>query len=169
MKKSFLLLPLAAVVLAACSSDTSSETSPNVEVTEVGSAWQTEVQQVGMPSSMTQPTYQPQPTYIPPPAPQPTYQPAPQPTYNQPSNVQTNYGGQSEVVGSCNVVRDGSNAPIYSQIQKGCYTDSTYTVGKHDTLFLVAYLTGQTPNQIAALNNLSTATPLKVGQVLRVK
>ncbi|MFZ6085565.1 hypothetical protein ACN46H_12615, partial [Glaesserella parasuis] len=81
MKKSFLLLPLAAVVLAACSSDTSSETSPNVEVTEVGSAWQTEVQQVGMPSSMTQPTYQPQPTYTPPPAPQPTYQPAPQPTY----------------------------------------------------------------------------------------
>ena len=159
MKKSFLLLPLAAAVLTACSSNTS-ETSPNVEVTEAGSAWQTEVQQVEMPSSMTQPSYQAQ---------QPTYTPVPQPTYSQPSYGQTNVGGASEMVGNCNVVRDSNNTPIYSQIQKGCYTDSSYTVGKHDTWFLVAYLTGQTANQLATLNNLSTATPLKVGQVLRVR
>lgn len=166
MKKSFLLLPLAAAVLTACSSNTS-ETSPNVEVTEAGSAWQTEVQQVEMPSAMTQPSYQaPQPTYTP--APQPTYG-QPQPTYSQPSYGQTNVGGASEMVGNCNVVRDSNNTPIYSQIQKGCYTDSSYTVGKHDTWFLVAYLTGQTANQLATLNNLSTATPLKVGQVLRVR
>ncbi len=166
MKKSFLLLPLAAAVLTACSSNTS-ETSPNVEVTEAGSAWQTEVQQVEMPSSMTQPSYPAQqPTYTP--VPQPTYG-QPQPTYSQPSYGQTNVGGANEMVGNCNVVRDGNNTPIYSQIQKGCYTDSSYTVGKHDTWFLVAYLTGQTANQLAALNNLSTATPLKVGQILRVK
>lgn len=166
MKKSFLLLPLVAAVLTACSSNTS-ETSPNVEVTEAGSAWQTEVQQAEMPSSMTQPSYQaPQPTYTP--VPQPTYG-QPQPTYSQPSYGQANTSGASEMVGNCNVVRDGNNTPIYSQMQKGCYTDSSYTVGKHDTWFLVAYLTGQTANQLATLNSLSTATPLKVGQVLRVR
>lgn len=150
MKKSFLLLPLSALILTACSNSGSS-----VSATEpAASEWQTEsVQMTEMPASMG--SYN-QPTYT-------------QPTYNQTTYNQGYGSGYSENVGSCQVVRDSMNKPIYSQIQKGCYQDSTYTVGRFDTLFLIGYLTGQSANQIAAMNGISTTGKLKVGQTLRVR
>ncbi|WP_373777222.1 LysM peptidoglycan-binding domain-containing protein [Glaesserella sp.] len=171
MKKSFLLLPLVAIVLAGCSN--SSNDTAAAEVTDANSSWQTEVQQTEMPSSMAQPVYNnTQPTYN---NTQPTYS-APQPTAGttypatqQPNYNQSGYGQQTETVGGCQVVRDANNAPVYGQIQKGCYTGDSYTVGKGDTMFLVAYLTGSSVNNIAALNNMSEPYQLRVGQVLRVR
>lgn len=155
MKKSFLLLPLSALMLTACSNSGSSVNSTDPSISE----WQTEsVQMTEMPASMGnygQPTYS-----------HPTYS---QPTYNQTTYNQSYGSGYSENVGSCQVVRDSMNKPIYSQIQKGCYQGNTYTVGRFDTLFLIGYLTGQSANQIAAMNGISTTGKLKVGQTLRVR
>lgn len=158
MKKSFFVLPLVAAALTACT-NTPSE-NVGAEVTSVGMPnWQTnEVQQVAMPSSMGQPTYQPAPQAYPQPIPQPVYN-APQPSY-QPA---------SEMVGNCNVVRDVNGAPVYTQIQKGCYTGSTYTVAKGDTVFLVAYLAGKSVGEIAQLNQLVQPYQLKTGQQLRLR
>ncbi|MGQ8820995.1 LysM peptidoglycan-binding domain-containing protein [Bibersteinia trehalosi] len=152
MKKSLFLLSFIAIAITGCTNNTSSETT-NAEITDASTAWQTEVQPTQMPASMGQPTYQ-------------------APTYSAPQPVATSYGSNTfntEVVGSCQVVRDGANKPIYSQITKGCYSDSSYTVGQFDTLYLIGYLTGTSAEQIAALNNISTTTKLKVGSVLRVR
>lgn len=169
MKKSFLVLPFIALGLTACSTG-SSESTTSAEVANAGApAWQSpEVQSAPMPASMTQPTYQaPQPIQS---VPQPSYG---QPGYTQPQPMpqapQMQMGGQAEMVGNCQVVRDGTNTPIYAQIQKGCYTDSSYTVGKHDTVFLIAYLSGKSVADIARLNNLAQPYQLKMGQVLRLK
>ncbi|WGE31484.1 LysM peptidoglycan-binding domain-containing protein [Actinobacillus genomosp. 2] len=169
MKKSFLLFPLvvsASLVLSACSSSS----SEGAEVADVNSngissapavpSWQSSeaIQSVDMPTSMSS-------------APTQTMG---QSTYRNPTSYSTqptspSYNAQSETVGNCQVVRDATGAPMYAQITKGCYTESSYTVGKSDTMYLISYLTGQTPAQIAALNNISTTTKLQVGQVLRVR
>lgn len=150
MKKAFILFPVLAAALAGCQSNSATESS-NAEISEANTAWQTEVQPTEMPSTMNQPTYGANTQY-----PQP--QPLPQPSYN----------GQTEMVGNCQVVREGA-IPVYSQIQKGCYTGATYTVGKQDTLFLIAYLAGKEVNEVARLNNLRVPYQLKIGQVLRLK
>lgn len=152
MKKSLFLLSLVTVALAGCTNSSTTETA-NAEVTDASTAWQTDVQTTQMPESMSQPTYQ-------------------APTYSAPQPVSGSYGSSAyntEIVGSCQVTRDANNKPIYSQIQKGCYSASTYTVGQFDTLYLIGYLTGSSAEQIAALNNISTTSKLKVGSVLRVK
>lgn len=158
MKKSLFLLSLISVALTACSS--TSEPANNAEVVDASTAWQTDVQPTAMPSSMSQPSYQP--TYQPQPQPLPSYTPQPLP-------APTAYSGNSEMIGSCNVVRDGAGKPIYTQIQKGCYTDNQYTVGVQDTLFLIGYLTGTSADHIAQLNGLNPAAKLPVGKVLRVR
>lgn len=163
MKKAYFLLPVTALMLAGCTTSSTSETQ-SAEITPAGTAWQTDVQTAEMPSTMSQPSYQPQ--VVTQPVLQPSYG---QPSYGQPSYGATTTSNTAEQVGACRVERDAQNKPVYANIQKGCYTDSAYTVGKYDTLYLIAYLTGQQPAQIAAFNNLSTATPLKVGQVLRVR
>lgn len=158
MKKSLFVLSLVSFALAGCSN--SSPNSSTVETTDANASWQSadSIQTAPMPASMGQPSYQ-----------QPIYS-TPQPTPSMPStSVNSNYGSQVESVGNCQVVRDSSNAPIYTQIAKGCYTDNTYTVGKSDTLFLVGYLTGTSAGHIASLNGLNASSPLKVGQVLRVR
>lgn len=155
MKKSFLIFPFIALGLTAC--NTGSSESSTAEITSVNTpSWQSpDVQSAPMPSSMTQPSYQPQ-------------QVAQNVPQALPQSAQPSYGA-SETVGNCQVVRDGANSPIYAQIQKGCYTDASYTVGKHDTVFLVAYLSGKTVAQIASLNQLSAPYQLKMGQVLRLR
>lgn len=161
MKKSLFVLSLVSFALVGCSNNSSD--SGVVETTDANATWQSadSIQTAPMPASMGQPTYQ-QPIYS---APQPISA-IPAPT---PMPVSSGYGNQVESVGNCQVVRDGNNAPIYSQITKGCYTESSYTVGKSDTLFLVGYLTGTSASHIANLNGLSATSPLKVGQVLRVR
>lgn len=163
MKKSFVMLPLVALMLSACSSTTSNpEVPPPAPVVSVPTpAWQNqEIQPMPMPSTMTQPVYQ---------AAQQVQQPLPQqpmPTVQMP---QTNAYGQVSQIGACQVVRDNLNAPVYSQIQKGCYTDASYTVNKGDTVFLVSYLAGKSVTELARLNNLVEPYQLTVGQVLRLK
>lgn len=192
MKKSFLLFPLAVSVSLALSG-CSSSSSEGAEVADVNAngissttalpTWQStdSIQSVEMPASMsaapsqtigqTTPSYRnnsvaynntqpvnnvPQPVAV-----------AQTPTQTVPNN--SNVSRAADVVGNCNVVRDALGAPVYAEITKGCYTDSSYTVGKSDTMYLISYLTGQTPAQIAALNNLSVDSKLHVGQVLRVR
>lgn len=154
MKKSFFVLPFVTLALAACS-NSSTETT-GAEVTNTGApVWTSpDVQQAPMPSSMSQPTYQPAP------------QPMPQPIYNAP---QPSYQPTGEMVGNCNVVRDANGTPVYAQMQKGCYTGDTYTVGKSDTVFLVSFLAGKPVSEVARLNNLSQPYQLRTGQQLRLK
>ena len=160
MKKSFFLLPLVvAFTLAGCNSTTSSEVetaSDAVNTANTSGAWQpADIQPTSMPSSMNQPVSQP------------TYGASTTPSYNTSAN--SSYSNSTESVGNCQVIRDTSGTPVYAQMTKGCYTDSTYTVGAHDTLYLISFLSGTSPSQIASLNNMSTTTKLKVGQSLRVR
>lgn len=159
MKKSFFLLPLVvAFTLAGCNSTTSSEveTSDAVNTANTSGTWQpADIQPTSMPSSMNQPVSQP------------TYGASTTPSYNTSAN--SSYSNSTESVGNCQVIRDTSGTPVYAQMTKGCYTDSTYTVGAHDTLYLISFLSGTSPSQIASLNNISTTTKLKVGQSLRVR
>ncbi|MDY4713581.1 LysM peptidoglycan-binding domain-containing protein [Actinobacillus minor] len=159
MKKSFFLLPLVvAFTLAGCNSTTSSEveTSDAVNTANTSGTWQpADIQPTAMPSSMNQPVSQP------------TYGASTTPSYNTSAN--SSYSNSTESVGNCQVIRDTSGTPVYAQMTKGCYTDSTYTVGAHDTLYLISFLSGTSPSQIASLNNMSTTTKLKVGQSLRVR
>ncbi len=147
--KKLLALSLFSAVLTGCSLFSSSTGNGDISDTSVGNGgWQAaEVQQAEMPSSMTN---------------------------SSDYNNNMNYGnsgniGQTETIGNCQVIRDASNTPIYGQIQKGCFTGSQYTVGKYDTLFLISYLSGQSVNTIANLNNLVQPYYLKEGQVLRVR
>ncbi|EER47783.1 LysM peptidoglycan-binding domain-containing protein [Actinobacillus minor] len=159
MKKSFFLLPLVvAFTLAGCNSTTSSEveTSDAVNTANTSGTWQpADIQPTAMPSSMNQPVSQP------------TYGASTTPSYNTSAN--SSYSNSTESVGNCQVIRDTSGTPVYTQMTKGCYTDSTYTVGAKDTLYLISFLSGTSPSQIASLNNMSTTTKLKVGQSLRVR
>lgn len=164
MKKSRFLLPLmAALTLAGCASNTSeSETGATVENASAESTtagtWQTgDITPTAMPSTMNQPVSVP------------TYG-ANAPMTNAPASVATpTYSANTESVGNCHVVRNADGTPVYAQMTKGCYTDNYYTVGAQDTLFLISFLTGSTPSQIASLNGISTSTKLKVGQSLRVR
>lgn len=166
MKKSLFLLPLAAFVLTACnsSSDSTAAEVTDVSTTTAMPSWQSSegIQSAQMPASMSsapaQTIGQAQTTYN-----------NAQTAYNNTQQTVQSYGSQSEMIGNCQVVRDAAGTPIYSQMVKGCYTDSQYTVGKSDTLYLISFLSGQSPTQIATLNNISTTTKLKVGQSLRVR
>lgn len=160
MKKSFFLLPLVvAFTLAGCNSTNSSEVetaSDAVNTANTSGARQpADIQPTSMPSSMNQPVSQP------------TYGASTTPSYNTSAN--SSYSNSTESIGNCQVIRDTSGTPVYAQMTKGCYTDSTYTVGAHDTLYLISFLSGTSPSQIASLNNISTTTKLKVGQSLRVR
>lgn len=166
MKKSLLMLSLLAFGLAGCNSGSSDTAS--AEITSAGTPdWQNpEIQQIPMPSTMTQPTYQAPPMVQN--VPQPLGQGS-QPNYGMPQATVQNGMNQTEAVGNCQIIRDEANNPIYAQIQKGCYTDSSYTVGKYDTLFLIAYLSGTSVSDVANLNQLAPPYQLKMGQILRLK
>ena len=191
MKKSFLLLPLAvSMALSACSL-ISSENDGNAEVADISSAtaipnWQAGdgVQSASMPASMSS-----APTRTMDQAQGASYgngsrvivrQMTPQAAAAQATAVQqqsvaaqpaasANRSAQQEMIGQCQVVRDPAGTPVYPEMVKGCYTESSYTVGAKDTIYLISFLTGQTPALIAELNNINVASPLKVGQVLKVK
>ena len=176
MNKSFLLLPLSVAILTACSSNTQApienaggSLSPGimqpVDNRNAGGSWQPEIQQNSMPNNMGNSVpagkQAPQPNF------QPTYQPAAQ--------TQTQTQTVSKTVSDCsgaqhvNVPRNpNTNAPDYSQIQKGSYKGATYKVNKGDTMFLIAYLAGIDVKELAALNNMSEPYHLSVGQTLKI-
>ena len=180
MKKSFLLLPLSIAVLAACNSSTPAPIenadgtlSPGimqpVDNPTQGGSWEPQIQQSNVPESMNtpnaQPNYQPsaQPSYQP--TAQPTYQPANQPTPNAAPQAAANTSTSQDFTIPRNPT---TNAPDYSQINKGFYKGDTYTVRKGDTMFLIAYIAGIDVKELAALNNMSEPYSLSVGQTLKV-
>lgn len=185
MKHAFFLLPLSALVLTACGSNTpapvvnasDAELPPGVmqPVANTGAidsgsyGWQTDIQPTEMPSSMNTPTYsvpQPitqQPTYT---APQPL--PTPVETKTPPIAKPTAKATVKKVSQDFTIPRDENNKPIYNQIDKGFYNGDTYTVRQGDTMFLIAYIAGKDVTEIAALNNMSEPYQLRVGQTLKL-
>ena len=187
MKKSFLLLPVSIAILTACSSNSPAPIE-NVDGTlspgvmqpvdnNSSGTWQPEIQQNTMPNTMgnSVPTgaQTPQPSF------QPTYQPVQQPAAAQPkptpapAPVQPQTKTVTKTVSDCtssgaiNVPRNpNTNAPDYSQIQKGSYKGNTYKVNKGDTMFLIAYLTGMDVKDLASMNNMKEPYSLSVGQTL---
>ena len=158
MNRSFLLLPLTALVLSACTTNTpapvvnadGTDLSPGVMQPATGSygnnaGWQSDIQTTSMPTTMQTPTYsvpQPQPVYS---APQPQQQVATKPVTTAKKPVSQDF----------TIPRDEKNLPIYSQIDKGFYDGETYTVRKGDTMFLIAYIAGKDVKEVAALNNMT--------------
>ena len=189
MKKSFLLLPVSIAILTACSSNSPAPIE-NVDGTlspgvmqpvdnNSSGTWQPEIQQNTMPSTMGSSvptgTQTPQPSF------QPTYQPVQQPAAAQPkptiapAQVQPQTKTVTKTVSDCtnsgaiNVPRNpNTNAPDYSQIQKGSYKGNTYKVNKGDTMFLIAYLTGMDVKDLASMNNMKEPYSLSVGQTLKI-
>lgn len=189
MKKTFLLLPIAAAILAGCTSSSPAPVdsvdgtlSPQpiqpIESTG-GSAWEPQVQQSAMPAGMNAPVVnQPIANQV------GTMAPAvnPQPQFNQQINTKPTTttktvcktvqktkpaaGNQSQNV---NIPRNAqTNAPDYSKIDKGFYKGNEYTVKKGDTMFLIAYIAGIDVKELAALNGMKEPYNLKVGQTLKV-
>ena len=189
MKKSFLLLPVSIAILTACSSNSPAPIK-NVDGTlspgvmqpvdnNSSGTWQPEIQQNTMPNTMGNSvptgTQTPQPSF------QPTYQPVQQPAAAQPkptpapAPVQPQTKTVTKTVSDCtssgaiNVPRNpNTNAPDYSQIQKGSYKGNTYKVNKGDTMFLIAYLTGMDVKDLASMNNMKEPYSLSVGQTLKI-
>ena len=181
MKKGFLILPLTVSILTACSSNSpapvvnasgNSELSPGVIQHVVGTrasnnmGWQAaDIQPVNMPSTMNSPavsTSSYQSTAVQNPVIQ-------RPTQSQTTTkvVKKNKTVEKKVDQNFEIPRDANNAPIYSQIKKGFYDGSTYTVRKGDTMFLIAYVVGKDVKEIAALNNMREPYQLTVGQKLK--
>ena len=187
MKKSFLLLPVSIAILTACSSNSPAPIE-NVDGTlspgvmqpvdnNSSGTWQPEIQQNTMPSTMG--SRVPTGTQTPQPSFQPTYQPVQQPAATQPQPAPAPVQPQTKTVtktvsdctssGAINVPRNpNTNAPDYSQIQKGSYKGNTYKVNKGDTMFLIAYLTGMDVKDLASMNNMKEPYSLSVGQTLKI-
>ena len=179
MKKSFLLLPITLAVLTACSSDSPAPVesadgtlSPGmmqpVDSPSMGgnATWEPQIQQSSIPNSMNTPMPQapaqsaPQPNFQPTYQPQPVQKPQPAPAVqNKPQQTSQDF----------TIPRNPTtNAPDYSQINKGFYKGNTYTVRKGDTMFLIAYISGLDVKELAALNNMKEPYNLSVGQTLKV-
>lgn len=62
------------------------------------------------------------------------------------------------------IPRDADGKPDYSKMTKGSYKGSSYTVQKGDSLFLVAFISGKSVDEITKLNSLTDG--IKPGQVL---
>ena len=178
MKKRLFLLPLSFTILTACNSSTNAPIenadgvlSPGImqPVGNNGGNWQPEIQQTAMPSmgsAVPTGTQTPQPNF------QPTYPQASANYAQQPVQpAQVSARNMSECIGTqtVNVPRNpNTNAPDYSQIQKGSYKGSTYKVGKGDTMFLIAYLAGMDVKELAAINNMAEPYHLSIGQTLKI-
>ena len=126
-------------------------------------------QQPAMPAAPAQPAFKPaQPAFQPVQKPAaPTPSPSPAPAVQTKTITKT----VSDCVGSqhINVPRNpNTNAPDYSQIEKGSYKGNTYKVNKGDTMFLIAYLAGIDVKELAALNNMTEPYSLSLGQTLKI-
>ena len=179
MKKSFLLLPITLTVLTACSSDSPAPVesadgtlSPGmmqpVDNPSMGgnATWEPQIQQSSVPNSMNTPMPQAPAQSAPQPNFQPTYQPQP---VQKPQPVPAVQNKPQQTSQDFTIPRNPTtNAPDYSQINKGFYKGNTYTVRKGDTMFLIAYISGLDVKELAALNNMKEPYNLSVGQTLKV-
>ena len=179
MKKSFLLLPITLAVLTACSSDSPAPVesadgtlSPGmmqpVDSPSMGgnATWEPQIQQSSVPNSMNTPMPQAPAQSAPQPNFQPTYQPQP---VQKPQAAPAVQNKPQQTSQDFTIPRNPTtNAPDYSQINKGFYKGNTYTVRKGDTMFLIAYISGLDVKELAALNNMKEPYNLSVGQTLKV-
>ena len=179
MKKSFLLLPITLTVLTACSSDSPAPVesadgtlSPGmmqpVDSPSMGgnATWEPQIQQSSVPNSMNTPMPQAPAQSAPQPNFQPTYQPQP---VQKPQAAPAVQNKPQQTSQDFTIPRNPTtNAPDYSQINKGFYKGNTYTVRKGDTMFLIAYISGLDVKELAALNNMKEPYNLSVGQTLKV-
>lgn len=192
MKKTFLLLPIAAAVLAGCTSSTPapvdsvdgalpSQPIQPIETPTTTSSWEPQVQQSTMPAGMNAPVVnQPIANQVGTMAngtavnsqPQFNSQLQTQPTTTTKTvckavqKTKSAGGNQSQ---SVEIPRNAqTNAPDYTKIDKGFYKGNEYTVKKGDTMFLIAYIAGIDVRELAALNGMSEPYTLKVGQTLKV-
>ena len=179
MKKSFLLLPITLTVLTACSSDSPAPVesadgtlSPGmmqpVDNPSMGgnATWDPQIQQSSVPNSMNTPMPQAPAQSAPQPNFQPTYQPQP---VQKPQAAPAVQNKPQQTSQDFTIPRNPTtNAPDYSQINKGFYKGNTYTVRKGDTMFLIAYISGLDVKELAALNNMKEPYNLSVGQTLKV-
>ena len=179
MKKSFLFLPITLAVLTACSSDSPAPVesadgtlSPGmmqpVDNPSMGgnATWEPQIQQSSIPNSMNTPMPQAPAQSAPQPNFQPTYQPQP---VQKPQPVPAVQNKPQQTSQDFTIPRNPTtNAPDYSQINKGFYKGNTYTVRKGDTMFLIAYISGLDVKELAALNNMKEPYNLSVGQTLKV-
>lgn len=189
MKKRFLLLPTALLVLAGCSSGSSApienaegNLSPGimqpVESTSGSGTWQPTIQQQSMPDSMNQPVNTTSTTVPPQTQPQPVLQEVQAQSAANPVQ-QANQTVPQQMTGTVQKARPqtqdidiprnpNTNAPDYSRIDKGSYKACKYQVRKGDTMFLIAYIAGLDVKELAALNNMSEPYNLKIGQSVNV-
>lgn len=169
MNKSFITLPLAVVVLAACSSNNPAPIesadgtlSPGMmkpvdnNATNNGS-WEPQIQasestSVSMSTSSNQQSSQ-------------SIQSATQANGESSANTSVPQKASQDFTIPRNPT---TNAPDYSQIDKGFYKGNTYTVRKGDTMFLIAYISGLDVKELAALNNMKEPYNLSIGQILKV-
>ena len=179
MKKSFLFLQITLAVLTACSSDSPAPVesadgtlSPGmmqpVDSPSMGgnATWEPQIQQSSIPNSMNTPMPQAPAQSAPQPNFQPTYQPQP---VQKPQPVPAVQNKPQQTSQDFTIPRNPTtNAPDYSQINKGFYKGNTYTVRKGDTMFLIAYISGLDVKELAALNNMKEPYNLSVGQTLKV-
>ena len=179
MKKSFLFLPITLAVLTGCSSDSPAPVesadgtlSPGmmqpVDSPSMGgnATWEPQIQQSSIPNSMNTPMPQAPAQSAPQPNFQPTYQPQP---VQKPQPVPAVQNKPQQTSQDFTIPRNPTtNAPDYSQINKGFYKGNTYTVRKGDTMFLIAYISGLDVKELAALNNMKEPYNLSVGQTLKV-
>lgn len=74
------------------------------------------------------------------------------------ASTQVNTNGEGRIVYN----RD------YGNIPKGSYSGNNYTVQRGDTLFYIAYITGNDFRELASKNNISEPYSLDVGQVINI-
>ncbi len=149
--KKFLLVPVAATVLAACS------TQPPAPVVNVGNqpfgdmvqipeqtdaSWQSSVQDLSK-------NYKPNNEQV--------------VSHTRISTSTTHY---RQFDHNFRVPRNQAGKPIYSQITKGSYKGQQYRVELGDTMFFIAYISGRSIAEIAQLNHLKAPYDLHLGQVI---
>ncbi|CAM3921482.1 lipoprotein NlpD [Xenorhabdus thuongxuanensis] len=102
-------------------------------------------------------------------------------TPNRPApivNIDTNRVSDNHAIKDRHLVNNSANSSSsqgriiynrnYENIPKGSYNGSTYTVKHGDTLFYIAWITGNDFRDLSLRNNISEPYSLNVGQVLRI-
>ncbi|EJD6375910.1 MULTISPECIES: murein hydrolase activator NlpD [Providencia] len=87
-------------------------------------------------------------------------------------NISNNSNTQPVSRSSAPVTTNGEGRIVYNRdygsIPKGSYSGNSYTVQRGDTLFYIAYLTGNDFRELASRNNIPEPYSLNVGQVINI-
>ncbi len=97
---------------------------------------------------------------------------------SSPSTISTNRTSDNHAVENRQLVNHAANSGSqqgrivynrnYESIAKGSYNGSTYTVKRGDTLFYIAWITGNDFRELTLKNNISEPYSLNIGQVLEI-